>query len=137
MDFLNKSFTQVVDLFRSMTPGARLTAGLLLVVVVVSLGYLFTHDMSGPSADLMHGVPISAGQLPAMEAAFGKAKLTGYKIDGTQIRVPHGQEAVYMAALADAKAQLIPLDERVKLDPAITATIARASSAASQPVGAK
>jgi flagellar M-ring protein FliF len=114
MDFLNKSFTQVVDLFRSMTPGARLTAGLLLVVVVVSLGYLFTHDMSGPSADLMHGVPISAGQLPAMEAAFGKAKLTGYKIDGTQIRVPHGQEAVYMAALADAKA--LPADFSTVMD---------------------
>jgi flagellar M-ring protein FliF len=104
MDFLNKAFTQVVDLFRSMTPGARLTAGLLLIVVVVSLGYLFTHDMSGPSGDLMHGVPISASQLPAMEAAFGKAKLSGHKIDGTQIRVPRGQEAVYMAALADSKA---------------------------------
>ncbi|MGA2797197.1 MAG: hypothetical protein ABSE63_06460 [Thermoguttaceae bacterium] len=114
MDFLNKSFTQVVDLFRSMTPGARLTAALLLVVVVVSLGYLFTHDMSGPSADLMHGVPISAGQLPAMEAAFGKAKLTGYKIEGTQIRVPHGQEAVYMAALADAKA--LPADFSTVMD---------------------
>ena len=82
MDFLNKAFAQVADLFRSMTPGARLTAGLLLIVVVVSLGYLFTHDMSGPSADLMHGVPIPPGQMSAMEAAFGKAKLTGYKIDG-------------------------------------------------------
>ena len=48
MDFLNKAFAQVADLFRSMTPGARLTAGLLLVVVVVSVGYLFTHEMSGP-----------------------------------------------------------------------------------------
>ena len=49
MDFLNKAFAQLSDLFRSMTPGARLTAGLLLVVVIVSLGYLFTHDMSGPA----------------------------------------------------------------------------------------
>jgi flagellar M-ring protein FliF len=114
MDFLNKAFIQVTDLFRSMTPGARLTAGLLLIVVVVSLGYLFTHDISGPSADLMHGVPISAGQLPAMEAAFGKAKLTGYKIDGTQIHVPHGQEAVYMAALAEAKA--LPADFSTVMD---------------------
>jgi flagellar M-ring protein FliF len=103
MDFLNKAFAQVVDLFRSMTPGARLTAGLLLIVVIISLGYLFTHDISGPSADLMQGMSISPGLLPAMEAAFGKAKLTGYKIDGMRIRVPRGQEAVYMAALADAK----------------------------------
>ena len=113
MDFLNKSFAQVVDLFRSMTPGARLTAGLLLIVVVVSLGYLFTHETS-PSSDLMHGVPISASQLPAMEAAFGKAKLTGYKIEGTQIRVPHNQEAVYMAALAEANA--LPADFSTVMD---------------------
>src|SRR3972149_11863691 len=104
MDFLNKAFAQVVDLFRTMTPGARLTAGLLLIVVVVSLGYLFTHEISGPSADLMHGVPISANSLPAMEAAFAKANLKGYEIRGTQIRVPRGQEAAYMAALAEAKA---------------------------------
>jgi len=114
MDFLNKAFAQVVDLFRSMTPGARLMAGLLLLVVIVSLGYLFTHDISGPNADLMHGVPISASQLPAMEAAFGKAKLSGYKIEGTQIRVLSGQEAVYMAALADAKA--LPADFSTVMD---------------------
>jgi flagellar M-ring protein FliF len=104
MDFLNKAFIQVADLFRSMTPGARLTAGLLLVVVVVSLGYLFTHDMSGPSVDLMHGVPIPPGQMSAIVAAIGKAKLTDYKIDGDQIKVPRGEEATYMNALAEAKA---------------------------------
>ena len=104
MDFLNKAFAQITDLFHSMTPGARLTAGLLLIVVVISVGYLFTHDISGPSADLMHGVPISANQLPAMEAAFAKANLKGYEVRGTQIRVPRGQEASYMAALAEAKA---------------------------------
>ena len=41
-----------------MTPGARITAGLLLIVVVVSLGYLFT-TISGPSGDLMHGMAVS------------------------------------------------------------------------------
>ncbi len=43
-------------------------------------------------------------QLPAMEAAFAKANLKGYEIRGTQILVPRGQEAAYMAALAEAKA---------------------------------
>jgi flagellar M-ring protein FliF len=113
MDFLNQAYAQITDLFRSMTPGARLTAGLLLMVVVVSLGYLFTHETS-PSGDLMHGVPLSASLLPSMEAAFGKAKLTGYKIDGTRILVPHGQEAVYMAALADANA--LPSDFTTVMD---------------------
>ena len=108
MDFLNKAFAQLSDLFRSMTPGARLTAGLLLVVVVVSLGYLFTHDMSGPGVDLMHGVPIPPGQMSAIVAAIGKAKLADYKIDGDQIKVPRGREAVYMNALAEAK--VLPAD---------------------------
>ncbi len=42
MDFINKAFAQLADLSRSMTPGARITSVLLLVLVVVSLAYLFT-----------------------------------------------------------------------------------------------
>jgi flagellar M-ring protein FliF len=39
-----------------------------------------------------------------MEAAFGKANLSGYTIEGSRIHVPHGQQPAYMAAAADAKA---------------------------------
>jgi flagellar M-ring protein FliF len=104
MDFLNKAYAQIADLFRSMTPGARITAALLAVIVVISLAFLFTHPIGGPSSDLMHGVPLSADQLPVMEAAFDKANLKGYEVRGTQIFVPRGQESAYMGALADAKA---------------------------------
>ncbi len=104
MDFLNKTLAQLNDLFRSMTVGARITAGLLLVVVVVSLFYLFRFQAGGPEADLMRGMPVPASHLPLMETAFGKAGLTSYEVRGTQILVPRGQEAVYMAALADAEA---------------------------------
>jgi flagellar M-ring protein FliF len=103
MDLFNKAFSQLSDLLRSMTPGGRLTAGLLLVVVVVSLGYLFQHQMSGPDGYLMNDEPIPASYLPAMEAALGKANLT-YTAEGGRIRIPRGQQAAYMAALADAKA---------------------------------
>jgi flagellar M-ring protein FliF len=103
MDFLNKTFAQLRDLFRSMTVGARITAGLLLVVVVVSVVYLFRSSRGGPEVDLMHGLPVPASQLPAMEAAFDKAGLREYEVRGTQIRVPRGQQPKYMAALADAK----------------------------------
>jgi flagellar M-ring protein FliF len=104
MDFLNQTVAQVNDLFRSMTPGARVTAGLLLLLVVISLGYLFTQQISGPDDYLMNGEPFSASELPAMEAAFSKAGLTNYKIDGARVRVPNGKQADYMGALADAKA---------------------------------
>lgn len=104
MDFLNRAFAQLSDLFQSMTPAARITTGLLLVVVVASLGYLFTHQVSGPNCDLMNGEPIPSGYLPKMEAAFAAKGLSQYKIDGAHIRVPQGQKAAYMAALADGNA---------------------------------
>jgi flagellar M-ring protein FliF len=104
MDFLNKTWAQAADLFRSMSPGARITTALLLVVVVMSLGYLFTHPSSGPEVDLMNGVPVPAGHLAAMEAAFHEAGLGTYEIRGTRVFVPQGQKPAYMAALAEAKA---------------------------------
>src|SRR5205085_6038322 len=104
MDFLNKAFAQLSDLFKSMTPGARITAGLLLAVIVVSLGFLFQRQSSGPDAYLMGGEAFPATQLPAMEAAFAKANLSGAVIDGNRVRVPRGQQAAYMGAMADAGA---------------------------------
>jgi flagellar M-ring protein FliF len=104
MDFLNKTLAQLSDLFKSMSPGARITAGLLLAVVVVSLAYLFNQRTNGADGYLMGGRPFSAAELPAMEAAFAQAGLSGYEITGNQVRVPRGQEHAYMAALADGGA---------------------------------
>lgn len=104
MNILNKAFAQITELFRSMTPGARIAAGLLLAVVVISLAYLVNHGVSGPDDFLMSGETFGPGQLPAMEAAFAKAGLSNYQIDGSRIRVPHGQQTAYVAALADSNA---------------------------------
>lgn len=104
MDFLNRAYAQLTDVFRSMSAGARLTAGLLLAAVLVSLLWLFRTGVAGPDAFLMGGQRFSANELPAMEAAFAKSNLSQYEIDGNQIRVPRGQQAAYMAALADAGA---------------------------------
>ena len=120
MDFLNKTFAQVKDLFQSMTPGARITAGLLLAVVVISLGYLFTHQVSGTDVYLMGAASFSASDLPAMEAAFAKAELNSYEIRGTGILIPRGQRDRYMAALADANA--LPPNIHEVLDEAIKDT---------------
>ena len=104
MDFLNKAYAQLLDLFRSMTMGARIVSGLLLIVVVVSVAYLFNHQISGPDEFLMNGESFPAAQLPAMLAAFGKANLSSFQVDGNRIRVPHSQQSAYMGALADANA---------------------------------
>jgi flagellar M-ring protein FliF len=104
MDFLNRAYAQIADLFRTMTPGARITAGLLLAVVVVSLAYLFNGQMAGSGSDLLNGMTVSPSQRNLMMSAFGKANLNDAVERNGRIFVPRGQEAKYMGALADAKA---------------------------------
>ena len=104
MDFLNRAYLQVADLFRSMTPAARITAGLLLAAVVVGLGFLFNTRVSGGDAYLLSGHHFSPSEIDAMEAAFGTAGLSDYEIEGSRIRVPRSVKAKYLAALADAGA---------------------------------
>jgi len=104
MDFLNQTSEQLKDLFGSMTPGSRITAALLLIVVVISLGYLLTAQVSGPDLDLMNGEPVTVGQLQAMKGAFAKAGLNSYEVRGTQIFIPRGRRDAYMAALLDGNA---------------------------------
>src|SRR5262249_35957464 len=100
MDFLSKAYGQLVDLFKSMTPGARISAALLLTMVVVSLAYLLNHTSGGQGALLMGGESFNANQLAQIQAAFGKANLHDARVEGSQIRVPVGKEATYMAAMA-------------------------------------
>ncbi len=104
MDFLNQAIAQVSELFRSMTPGARITAGLLLAVVVISFGYLFQHASAGPDAYLFGGEALPDGQLTRAEAAIAQAGLSGYVREGNRVRVPAGQQAAYLAAVAEAGA---------------------------------
>ncbi|MCE9607540.1 MAG: hypothetical protein K8U03_21850 [Planctomycetia bacterium] len=104
MDFLNKLFAQLNDLFKSMSPGARMTAGLLLVAVVVSLGYLFNAQGAGADTFLLNGQSFSADELSAMEAAFGKAGLSDYSVDGSRVRIVKSRQAAFLGALADGGA---------------------------------
>src|SRR5688500_5664824 len=104
MDFLNTAYVQLSDLFRSMTVGARITAALLLAVVVVSISWLFQHQVSGGGTELFSGQSFSNSELTAMEAAFAQAGLNDYDVQGGRIRIPRAKQAAYVAALADAKA---------------------------------
>lgn len=104
MDFLNKSYEQLRDLFVSMTPGTRIIAGILLAVLVVSIGFLFRHHSASGDIYLMNGEHFTTTELPGMEAAFAAKGLTNYTFDGTRIRVPRGEQDKYMAALAEGNA---------------------------------
>jgi len=120
MDFLNKALLQLRELFESMTIGSRITSGLLLVVIVISLGYLFVNGVSGPSAYLMDGASFSPKELDAMEAAFAKSGLDDYVREGGRVRVPRNRQITYMAALADANA--LPSDVSDILPNALNST---------------
>jgi flagellar M-ring protein FliF len=101
MDFLNQASAQLANLFRSMSVGARIMAGLLLLIIVVSLAYLFNHQFAGPDAYLMGGAAIEPEEMNAIMGALGKAGLKNFVADGGRIRIPRGEEAAYMAALVD------------------------------------
>jgi len=104
MDFLNQAINQISDLFRSMTPGARITAGLLLAVVVISFGYLFQYQTAAPDEFLFGGQFLTDGQINQMEAAMAQAGLNDYERQGNRILVPRGRRADYLAAIADGGA---------------------------------
>lgn len=104
MDFLNKAYEQVSDFFYSMTPAARLTTGLLLGVIVVSLVFLFRGQATSADAYLFGARPLTNGEISAMTAAFSKASLNDWDDEGNRIRVPRGQRHTYLAALVEGNA---------------------------------
>ncbi|MCG8447961.1 MAG: hypothetical protein MI725_00080, partial [Pirellulales bacterium] len=101
MDFLNQATGQIKELFESMTPAARVTAFLLLGVIVVSMGYLVQHHSAGPDDFLFNGEFLPASDVDRAEAAIAKARLTGYQRVGNRIKVPQARKAEYLAAVAD------------------------------------
>ena len=104
MDFFNQALGQIRELLQSMTPAGRVTAVLLLGVIVVSIGFLFQHQSGGPDEYLFNGEFLPSRDADRAEAAIAQAGLAGHERVGNRIRVPAGQKAKYLAAVADAGA---------------------------------
>jgi flagellar M-ring protein FliF len=119
MDFVNQAYAQLLELIRSMSAGTRLATALLLVIVVVSLAYLFQYQVGGGSEYLLGGRGFTQSELTAIEAAFAKANLSKSEVVGSQIRIPRGHKDQYLAALAEGNA--LPADFYKYLDDAINA----------------
>jgi flagellar M-ring protein FliF len=105
MDFLNKAFAQLADLFKSMSPGARITAGLLVVLVAVSMTYLFMFQMNTANEFLFGSREFSQAELDAMQTAFGAAGLNQFEVVGKRVRVPRGKLVEYLQALSQSNFQ--------------------------------
>ena len=109
MDFVNKAYAQLADVFKTMTPGSRIAVGLLLAAIVVALVYLFQYQVTSGDEYLLGGRPFYGDELTRAEAAFAEAGLNGSQIaDGNRIRIPRGQKEKYLAALAESSA--LPAD---------------------------
>ncbi len=101
MDFLNKAMAQANDLFRSMTAGTRITAGMLLMVIVISLVYLFSFQMHTGNILLFGARDFSQSELAAMQTAFAAANLNDFEVVGHRVRVPQSKMTDYLQALSD------------------------------------
>jgi flagellar M-ring protein FliF len=104
MDFLNQAFAQVRELTLSMTPAARITSALLVGVIAVSLGFLVKQNSAGPDSYLFNGESLPPADADRVEAAIAQKGLNGWQRDGNRIKVPRGQMAEYLGAVAEAGA---------------------------------
>lgn len=101
MNTLNAIGKQVTDLFASMTPGARIMAGLMLGVIVVSLGWIMAVSQEESSYYLLGRQLLSDEEIRRAEEAFGLAQLRDYEVVGNRIQVPLDQKDLYMKALSE------------------------------------
>ncbi|TWT39412.1 hypothetical protein [Blastopirellula retiformator] len=119
MDFLNKAFEQIKDLFFSMTPGSRIIAGLLIVVIVASFAFLFQGSVFEHDTALLSGAPIDPADQKAVLAAFAAEGLDDYKVEGSQIFIPRGKRAEYVASIV--KHNAIPPEFHQSMEDAVEA----------------
>lgn len=104
MNPLNQFTKQISDLIASMTPSARIMAGLLFATIVVSLGWIISVQQSTSYEYLLGGSTMTEEQLIRAERAFGVAGLPDYQRDGLRIKVPRDKKDVYVKALSSSDA---------------------------------
>ena len=114
MDFINQAASQIAELFRSMTVAARITTGLLVGILAVSLFFLFQHTANSGTSYLFNGSVLSPREIAAMEAAFAKAGLNEWEVTGNRVRVPRANRHAYLAALDAEQATAAKLRDEIQ-----------------------
>ncbi len=101
MEWLSKTYRQLVELVLGMSPAMRVTTGLLLGVVVLSSVALLRWKPTAPDTYLFGGRVLTDREIARLEAAFSKAALNDWEAVGNRIRVPRAKRFQYIAAAAD------------------------------------
>lgn len=86
-----------------LTP-SRLLAVAFIGISAVSAAWIIREEPALGRVALLSGTPLPTSELALMEAAFDRAKLTDYSIEGGRILVPKHRQSGYMRALVDAQA---------------------------------
>ena len=88
---------------RFLSPLRIVALGLIAAAAGLAVWQLLEDSREG-SVPLLADTLLPSSELALMEAAFDRAKLTDYAIDGGLILVPKGRQSSYMRALVDAEA---------------------------------
>ncbi len=87
MGALEGLFKQIRELLTTMTPSARIMAGLMAGLIVVSLGWIVSTQQSSRSEYVFGGQSFSEEELNKMESALGEAGLRGYERVGNRLKI--------------------------------------------------
>lgn len=104
MGVLENYVKQIRDLVMTMTPSARIMAGLMAGTIIVSLGWIVSTQQSSQSEFLLGGQNFSDEQLNKMERALGEAGLRQYERQGNRLKIPGQERDLYIKALAEGNA---------------------------------
>ena len=100
-----------------MPVGNRVIAGLLVIAIVVSLGFLGFGGKAEKTEYLLGGRLMNASELDAAEYAFGAAGLPGWKRDGKRMMIPSDRRAEFLAALQESGT--LPMHLRTQVETAL------------------
>src|SRR5215207_2686164 len=99
MDALKRTWQQIGDLSRAMSPSQRLTLVAVPVVLLAAFGVLVWQGNRSANVPLSWGKVFTIEELRSAEQTLIEAGLSDFRTEGQRILVPAGKVEQYNAAL--------------------------------------
>ncbi len=88
-----------------LTPVQVIAAGLVLVAIGVAVWAVQDRPVvTVEEVELLAGTVLAPAELAQMEAVFGRAELSGHRVEEGRLFVSRGRQGIYLRALVDAGA---------------------------------
>ncbi len=104
MSLVNQFLSQTYERCRRQPPSIQVTVCVTVAAVMILVAGVTGWQRAHSHEPLFVSRDVTDNELPAIEAAFGKAGLTDYYRRDGQILVPRQQRGKFMQAIQDAKA---------------------------------